>query len=86
MAVPTKPGDSTSGEEDTAFLEQSFLAYTVPFKTTINIEEEIKAAIEKGQPLEDFENRPWLFFGEDISQLILPWDSSVSRYSFVDVR
>ncbi|KAJ0121604.1 hypothetical protein J7T55_008770 [Diaporthe amygdali] len=71
MAVPTKPGDSTSGEEDTAFLEQSFLAYTVPFKTTINIEEEIKAAIEKGQPLEDFENRPWLFFDETVEVFLI---------------
>lgn len=74
MAVPTHSGDgdNASGEEDTAFLEQSFLAYTVPFRTDINIEEEIRAAIAKGQPLEDLENRPWLFFGEDLCQLIFP--------------
>lgn len=74
MGSPTKPGngDTASGEEDTAFLEQSFLTYTVPFKTDINIEEEVRAAISRGQPLEDFENRPWLFFGEDLCQLILP--------------
>lgn len=74
MAVPThsSDGDTASGEEDTAFLEQSFLTYTVPFRTDINIEEEVRAAISKGQPLEDLENRPWLFFGEDLSQPILP--------------
>lgn len=88
MAVPThsSDGDTASGEEDTAFLEQSFLTYTVPFRTDINIEEEVRAAIAKGQPLEDLENRPWLFFGEDLSQPILPRSSSVSQYSFVDVR
>lgn len=70
MAVPSHPGDgdTASGEDDTAFLEQSFLAFTVPFRTDINIEDEIRTAISKGQPLEDLENRPWFFFGEDLSQ------------------
>ena len=73
MAVPTHSGDGdTASGEDTAFLEQSFLTYTVPFRTDINIEEEVRAAIAKGQPLEDLENRPWLFFGEDLSQHLLP--------------
>ena len=74
MAVPTHSGDAgtASGEDDTAFLEQSFLTYTVPFRTDPKIEEEVRAAIAKGQPLEDLENRPWIFFGEDIPQPIFP--------------
>lgn len=74
MAVPTNSGEGgiASAEDDTAFLEQSFLTYTVPFRTDLDIEEEIRTAISKEQPLEDLENRPWLFFGEDLSQPILP--------------
>jgi hypothetical protein len=74
MAVPTHSGGggTASAEEDDAFLEQSFLTYTVPFRTDLNIEEEVRAAIAKGQPLEDMENRPWLFFGEDLSQPTFP--------------
>lgn len=74
MAVPTHSGAGViaSAEDDTAFLEQSFLTYTVPFRTDLDIEEEIRTAISNQQPLEDLENRPWLFFGEDLSQLIFP--------------
>lgn len=74
MAVPTHSGDGDTapGEEDRAFLEESFLTYTVPFRTDINIEEEVRAAVAKGQPLEDLANRPWLFFGENLSPPILP--------------
>lgn len=88
MAVPAHSGDGdpASGEDDTTFLDQSFLTYTIPFRTDLNIGEEVRAAIAKGQPLEDLENRPWLFFGEDFSQPIFPRSSSVSQCSFVDVR
>jgi hypothetical protein len=74
MAAPIQSGDvgTASGEDDAAFLEQSFLTYTVPFSTDFNIEEKVRAAIAKGQPLEELENRPWLFFGEEPPESIFP--------------
>lgn len=60
-----EPGDST-------FLDHSYLTYTIPFGTGVDIEEEIKNAVAKKQPLEEIETRPWLFFGKHPPYIAIP--------------
>lgn len=86
MAVPNQLEDVSETGGDPAFLDHSYLTYTIPFGTGVDIEEEIKNAIEKKQPLEEIETRPWLFFGKGPYVLLLPGSSPVSQYSFIDAR
>ncbi|ROW11089.1 hypothetical protein VMCG_00972 [Cytospora schulzeri] len=71
MAVPNQHDDVSETGGDSAFLDHSYLTYTIPFGTGVNIEEEIKNAIEKKQPLEEIETRPWLFFDETVDVFLI---------------
>lgn len=72
MAVPNQVEDVVSEAGDSAFLEHSYLTYTVPFGTGVDIEELIKDVVANKQSLEDIEARPWLFFGKDPCVLLPP--------------
>lgn len=86
MAVPSQLEDAAPDAGDTAFLEQSHLTYVVPYKTGVDIKEEIEDAIAQKKPLEDIETRSWLFFGMHSRNPLLPESSRVSQYSFIDAR
>lgn len=86
MAVPNQVEDVSESGRDSAFLDRSYLTYTIPFGSGVDIEKEIKNAIGGKKQLEEIETRPWLFFGKDTCVLLLPGSSSVSQYSFIDAR
>lgn len=72
MAVPSQVQDIPLEAGDSAFLEQAYLTYLIPFGTDVNIEEEIANAVLKKQPLEEIESRSWLFFGKDPCSSAVP--------------
>lgn len=71
MADPNQLEDVSETGGDPAFLDHSYLTYTIPFGSGVDIEEEIKNAIEKKQPLEEIETRPWLFFDETVDVFLI---------------
>lgn len=66
MAVPSQHQNEDAPLEagDSAFLEQAYLTYIIPFGTDVDIKDELQNVISKQQPLEDIESRSWLFFGK----------------------
>lgn len=72
MAVPSQLEDVPLDAGDSAFLEQAYLTYIIPFGTDVNIEEEIQNAVSNKHTLEDIESRSWLFFGKDPSSRAIP--------------
>lgn len=69
MAVPSYFDDAAPEAGDTAFLQQSYLTYIIPFGTDVDIKAEVENAITQKKPIEDIETRPFLFFGMHLGHI-----------------
>lgn len=63
MAVPSQVEDAATEAGDAAFLGQSYLTYIIPFRTDVDVKQELENAIAKSQPLADVDSRSSLLFG-----------------------
>ncbi|KAK7744201.1 hypothetical protein SLS53_003722 [Cytospora paraplurivora] len=71
MAVPNQLEEIVPEAGDSAFLEHSYLTYTVPFGTGVDIEKLIKNVVANKQSLGELEARPWLFFDETVDVFLI---------------
>ncbi|KAF3764972.1 hypothetical protein M406DRAFT_41903 [Cryphonectria parasitica EP155] len=71
MAVPSQIQDTAVGAGDSAFLAQSYLTYLIPYRTNVDMKEEVEKAIATSQPLADIASRPWFLFDETVDIFLI---------------
>lgn len=72
MADPSPLEHDVPEVDDSAFLEHAYLTYIIPYDTSADVGELVKAAIAQKKSLEGLESRTWLFFGMNPSALVRP--------------